>query len=243
MAQAQQAEFSERFITRKSNFGVGTTTLPAPNAFVAPSGKPTPRSAPPATWKMMTERQSKFIRSLLAERTGQMAAENIRKQLNTRRENGTLTSAAASSYIDQLLRLPKGACTIAEAEQQTLSQPKNTSGVVSRGGMPTVPVPVVEAGRYAIVGADGVVKFYSVDCPTEGRWAGRTFVSVWASDEKHPIRNAAVRTQILADIASDPKEALLRFGREIGKCGRCGRTLTDEQSRADGIGPVCATLI
>ncbi|MES2342166.1 MAG: DUF6011 domain-containing protein [Pseudomonadota bacterium] len=27
----------------------------------------------------------------------------------------------------------------------------------------------------------------------------------------------------------------------MGECGRCGRTLTDEASRAAGIGPVCAS--
>lgn len=38
---------------------------------------------------------------------------------------------------------------------------------------------------------------------------------------------------------ADPKEAMLRFGREIGSCGHCGRTLTNDESRAYGIGPVC----
>lgn len=40
-------------------------------------------------------------------------------------------------------------------------------------------------------------------------------------------------------IAAGPKEAMLRFGREIGSCGHCGRTLTNDESRAYGIGPVC----
>lgn len=38
----------------------------------------------------------------------------------------------------------------------------------------------------------------------------------------------------------DPKEAMLRYGRELGECGHCGRTLTNDHSRAAGIGPVCA---
>jgi len=29
------------------------------------------------------------------------------------------------------------------------------------------------------------------------------------------------------------------YGTELGECGVCGRTLTDEKSRAYGIGPVC----
>lgn len=41
-------------------------------------------------------------------------------------------------------------------------------------------------------------------------------------------------------IAADPKAAMLRYGRELGECGHCGRTLTNDESRARGIGPVCA---
>ena len=36
-------------------------------------------------------------------------------------------------------------------------------------------------------------------------------------------------------------EAMSLYGREIGKCGRCGRHLTDEVSRALGLGPECAS--
>lgn len=232
-----QRAFDAKFETRKSNFGGGTTTLPRTNAFVAPTGRPTPRSAPDGP-KMMTQKQSDFIRKLLAEREGQMAAENIRATLNMHRERRTLSSLIASDAISKLLSLPKGVCTVQQAELD-LAQKQNDKGVVSGGGTPTIPQSTVLAGRYALVGADSITKFYSVDTPTEGRWAGRTFVSVWASDEKHPIRNAEVRSQIIAEIAKDPKEALLRFGREIGKCGRCGRTLTDQTSREYGLGPVC----
>jgi uncharacterized protein DUF6011 len=34
---------------------------------------------------------------------------------------------------------------------------------------------------------------------------------------------------------------MVRYGQELGECGHCGRTLTDEASRAAGIGPVCAS--
>ncbi len=101
--------------------------------------------------------------------------------------------------------------------------------------------PDVPAGRYAIRGTDGVVKFYRVDRPTEGKWAGRTFVSVQAGDEFHPVRNHSQRVGILAGILVDPRAATVLYGRELGVCGVCSRTLTDESSRAAGIGPVCAS--
>lgn len=105
----------------------------------------------------------------------------------------------------------------------------------------------VPAGRYAILypNAEGrkVLKFFHVDKPTEGRWVGYTFVKEQASDDLYPVKDRARREDILATIAEDPREAIVRYGREIGKCGVCGRTLTEEESRAYGIGPVCRTKV
>lgn len=98
--------------------------------------------------------------------------------------------------------------------------------------------PDVPAGRYAVE-HDGVLKFYSVDRPKEGRWAGFTFLNVWASDERHPIKNVEYKKEVLGMIANDPQAAAERFGQEIGACAICGRTLTDPTSRAIGIGPIC----
>lgn len=100
------------------------------------------------------------------------------------------------------------------------------------------PLPAVPAGRYAVE-QDGVLRFYRLDCPTEGKWAGYTFLKVQASDEFWPIKDAATKTQVLSAIAADPRAALERYGKELGVCGICGRTLTDEESRSIGIGPVC----
>lgn len=41
-------------------------------------------------------------------------------------------------------------------------------------------------------------------------------------------------------MATGAREAMLRFGQELGSCGHCGRTLTNQASRERGIGPVCA---
>ena len=48
-----------------------------------------------------------------------------------------------------------------------------------------------------------------------------------------------VAKEIAAWSPTELKEAQVLFGREIGRCGVCGKTLTDETSRALGIGPVC----
>jgi len=44
----------------------------------------------------------------------------------------------------------------------------------------------------------------------------------------------------LAEIARDPRGKAIEHGRMTGACACCGRTLTDKQSVALGIGPICA---
>lgn len=97
----------------------------------------------------------------------------------------------------------------------------------------------VPAGRYAIE-EDGVLKFFVIDRPTEGRWAGYVFIKIQASDDLYPVKDPARKEFIYKAIAHDPRAASVRYGRELGHCGICGRTLTDPDSIAAGIGPVCA---
>lgn len=115
----------------------------------------------------------------------------------------------------------------------------------------TLPSPSSEVpeGRYAIIGDDEAIRFYQVDRPTEGRWAGYVFVNVQASDELHSVRNRQKREAILASIAEAGIEAsMILYGQKLGKCGHCGRTLTNDKKRGSdgltslerGIGPVCA---
>lgn len=100
------------------------------------------------------------------------------------------------------------------------------------------------SGRYAVLGLDDDepyrVRFFKVDNVTEGKWSGYTFVKEQASDEFHPVKSKERRERILNAILKDPETAMLLYGQELGKCGHCGRTLTDEDSRARGIGPICA---
>lgn len=167
-----------------------------------------------------TEKQRSYLLSLAPERD---IPEEARAEIIERAKNGPLSKARASDLIGRLLERPKVA--------QTLPATGGTRDVLLEARVP--------AGRYALLN-DDVVKFYVVDKPTEGRWAGRLFLSAQASDEKHPIRDPGAVKSILARIADDPEAASLLYGRELGHCGVCGRTLTDETSRAMGIGPVCA---
>lgn len=100
----------------------------------------------------------------------------------------------------------------------------------------------VPEGRYAVATNEGAVNtlaFYKVDRPTEGRWAGYVFVKLMRSDEEQKLSRAA-GAAVLAKIAAvGAKEASAAYGREIGKCGVCSHSLTNDESREIGIGPDC----
>jgi len=98
----------------------------------------------------------------------------------------------------------------------------------------------VAAGHYAIASTGhNDLAFYRVDRPTEGKWAGYVFVKlvVGGQADRNVPRDhtAGILARIDADADAGP-----RYGREIGRCCACNRHLTDEASRAAGIGPDCA---
>lgn len=64
-------------------------------------------------------------------------------------------------------------------------------------------------------------------------------IRVWSAGGEHPYRgklNAGLEW-----IKDNQRDAAALFGRLIGTCGRCGRLLSDDDSRARGLGPVCAS--
>lgn len=169
--------------------------------------------------RLASDKQIKFINDLLLRKVGTSEFGDF--------DATKLSRSYASHVIDRLL----GMDDVAPGQVLTTTRFSDSQAPVD--GM----VADVPAGYYAIE-ADGTTKFYRVDRPTEGRWAGRTFVKVQASDEFYIVRGRAVE-EILLTIAMDTKAAMALYGRRLGRCGVCNRTLTDETSRALGIGPVC----
>ncbi|AGU91959.1 hypothetical protein ADAWI_41 [Mycobacterium phage Adawi] len=104
----------------------------------------------------------------------------------------------------------------------------------------TVEVP---AGRYAIdtqVHAVNGTAFYKVDRPETGRWAGYVFVKQIIGSDEQKLSMKQGRAILVRIAAVGAEAASARYGHEIGECGICGRQLTNDESRARGIGPVCA---
>lgn len=105
--------------------------------------------------------------------------------------------------------------------------------------------PTVHKLRVAAVlpGEGDRVRFFQIEIPTRGHWTGKVFVKEQASDDFHSVRSVDRQVRILREVLRDLRAAVELYGREIGCCGMCHRTLTDEESRARGIGPVCLDKI
>lgn len=166
---------------------------------------------PPTTSTQATDKQLAFLEDLLTKR-----------QLNPGMESGAM---------------------MALARQATRSEVSSMISVVK--ALPYKPrakdprTPDVPAGRYAVKGPDGEFVFIKVDRPTDGRWKGYTFVKRQSGGNYINVRGNEAQ-DILHAIAADPNQAMRMYGILLGKCGHCGRALTDAESRAAGIGPVCA---
>ena len=100
---------------------------------------------------------------------------------------------------------------------------------------PDAPAPGYYAAEYK-----GVLRFYRV-VAGKGKWEGRTFLNRFRSDLEDRVF-AAERAAAYAEINADPVAAAMRFARETVHCYRCGRRLTDEESRARGMGKDCAAM-
>lgn len=105
----------------------------------------------------------------------------------------------------------------------------------------------IPAGYYAVTGKDGTtVRFFKVKVRKYGEREYRFIDELVAQggftkDELREVRlNKEFGTKLLAYIATHPAKFSQAFGHALGVCGVCGRTLTDDQSIAAGIGPICA---
>lgn len=110
----------------------------------------------------------------------------------------------------------------------------------------------------AVDNDEGGVTFFVFDRPEEldrfknpNRWHGWVFVRQHLgghsdfNDPKvgsqRPGESYVGQWPTLIDrVLADPMAAVVRYGTELGICGVCERDLTNEDSRAAGIGPVCA---
>lgn len=144
----------------------------------------------------------------------------------------SITKVACSGVIDRLR---------ANLEAPAVSAPATT---------PPAPVDAptrkwdgfddVPNGYYALATPDTVdeIHYYRVSRSRDGRYVR---VAEQASSTFYPVRPWPRAAGILNRLRETGlRDAAYLYGTTIGRCCRCNRTLTDEASRAMGIGPDCA---
>ena len=201
-------------------------TLPVPPAPV--NATPTP-SVPSAPKNGASDSQVDLIKTLIGEirEFNPTLADTYRDGLNALWSKGDLSRDRASKTIGDLIANKK-ALKAAAAASTPVTAPSPTD---------------VPAGRYAIPARDGHVVFYRVDKPTDGRWAGYTFVNLlvgspgdWRTERVRDWRGVIDR---IRDFGFDASAKL--FAEKARCCSFCGSPITHVCSRAAGWGPKCAS--
>lgn len=143
---------------------------------------------------------------------------------------------------------------VAPAPTPPPPQPRSVETTAQHGGSPRQALAALRAQvvtrvaqlfpgesrvRFALDMPEGTLHFFMASLPQKGKWQGAIFLSEQASDDFYRVRGQERETYILRAMLEGLLDAVVRYGLEIGVCGVCGRTLTDDQSREAGIGPVC----
>lgn len=183
-----------------------------------------------------TAKQLEYINALINQRDTDLVAGRAAELMMDVMDSKAISKREASSLISVLKACPGKAVAAA-----------NKAHIAANNEVwPSVP-----AGRYALyrTGADGqpALRFYQVDKPTEGRWAGRVFLSLLIGSPgnytKLAIKDGRQRDEIMAAIGLDARAAAVEFGRKAGVCGRCLSPLSNLRSRAAGYGAICASKL
>lgn len=195
---------------------------PRPTTPAAPSLPPTvtspSRPGPMSGGSPISQAQDAFLQRLTKDYPG--GARAFMTEF-TKRCGGSVTSAQASAEIKRLQSLP----------------PRPKALVTNQKGAATTTAP---AGRYAVEALGGIV-LVEVTKPTEGNWAGYTFLKTVpvSKDETPGIIRGDEAVLVLNEIESDRRYCAARYGRITGRCGQCNRRLRDQQGLSLGIGPDC----
>jgi uncharacterized protein DUF6011 len=189
----------------------------------------------------LTLKQQKFLSDLLAEfglelqgAHDGMNPATIDYQSGKRILDG-LVDARRFKATGRSFTLPAGVRQLAHPEQ---GKPRERT--VTRQPMPDVP-----AGHYAVPAAllgyeVNDLYFYRVDRPTEGPFRGRTYVkAIVGGHPDHRVNYKASVKALEAILKFGVEDAGILYGTQLGRCRKCNRHLTDELSRALGIGPEC----
>lgn len=123
-------------------------------------------------------------------------------------------------------------------------------------GVPRLAVELVEDGYYAVradpeANPDGWT-FLRVSRPDSGAKKGHIKIQTQHGEVlkevfsitpagEFLVMNGDIR-ELVIQLVTGQHKAAANYGRRVGKCCRCGKTLTDSTSRHYGIGPECIQM-
>ncbi len=163
------------------------------------------------------------------------SAKALWKDLGVKQVAGELDRAEAAQ---QLWALKKVVRSYEEGRTTPETQvPAQREEEPVRGPLASKVFAAVPEGRYAVDSDAGHTMFVMVRRYESGAYV----VMLQVSDDFTKMTKPAARAVMGKIFDQGVKESAIRYGKELGVCGVCGRTLTNEASRAAGIGPVCAT--
>jgi hypothetical protein len=176
-----------------------------------------------------SEGQLNFLKDLVTQiakynrERGVVLWEQLRELDNA----GQLTFSMASRKIDALK------CERDAFRAKAATQVAKTAETPA----PILPLLVPE-GRYAVDTDEGHLAFYRVKADKQGV----VTVKLQISDELRTLPHKTAMVVMGKIQAAGIEAAMTRYGKELRVCGApmCGRTLTNEDSRKRGIGPICA---
>lgn len=183
---------------------------------------PTAATIPAAKFQTtVTAKQEAFLRKLYVERNPAMGTN----------------PEILDGVIDEILRAGKQYAS--KAIDGLLAQPKvaGTKSNFNNVGEFDELMEEIPVGYYAVDMGD-TLRFFAM---RQAKQSGRKYLRqvVGGTIDGYSIRRAARGEALAAIQAAGPEQAAIRYGHEIGQCYVCNRILTDESSRAKGIGPVC----
>jgi hypothetical protein len=214
----------------------------------------------------ITPRQQSFVRNLLEERATVLGITDVDAYIAEQSVN-TLTAKGASALIERLKTIPVGrkpewshlpdgrviVNRFAKDCAQCNGEVEAGKGFAVQVGSswltyhkqgechaPGETLASVPTGYYALPSATGNndLDFFVVH---ESRGVKVVSRVIGGKADKRlggtQARDVTARLNALTD--AEKREAMALFGREIGQCGMCGRHLTDETSRAHGLGSEC----
>jgi hypothetical protein len=112
-----------------------------------------------------------------------------------------------------------------------------------QGDRPARKVYAIPTGYYAVPSRTGSndLDFFYVKSPTKGKWVTYSFVErVIGGQGRTPISRQEQTVALDTIEFATPELAGKAYADAIGCCYKCNLTLTDDESRARGTGPVCA---